>query len=182
VSAADGLSSSNSKPTGVDFLIILAVVGGIFDILGAVLLLAVTSVSLSWLGILVGPGIARLLFLILSTISLLLLFSGVTSFLLAYGLWRGRGWAWTWALTSAIIGLTASIVALGVGIGIVGVVSNGLSIYYLTRTEVKVFFGKASSLESKRFSRLLSIDEKFCVHCGNRLNGKEAYCPICGSD
>ena len=58
--AVDGLSSSNSKPAGVDFLIILAVVGGIFDILGAVLLLAVTSVSLSWLGILVGLGIVRL--------------------------------------------------------------------------------------------------------------------------
>ena len=146
VRAVDGLSSSNSKPAGVVFLTILIVVGGIFDILGAVLLLAVRSVSLSWLGILVGSGIIRLLFLILSAISLLLLFSGVTSFFLAYGLWRGRGWAWTWALTSAIVGLIASIVALVVGIGIVGVASNGLSIYYLTRTEVKVFFAKASVL------------------------------------
>ena len=181
VCAADGLSSSNSKPTGVDLLVILAVVGGIIDILGAALLLVVTSVSLSWLRIFVGPGIVRLLFSILSAISFLLLFYGMTSFFVAYGLWRGRGWAWTWALTSATIGLTASIIALAAGIGMIGVASNLLTIYYLTRTEVKAFFGKAPLLESKSFSTLPSKIERFCVNCGNQLNGKEAYCPSCGS-
>ena len=136
------MSSSNSKPTGVDLLVILAMIGGIVDILGAALFLVLTSVTPSWLGTLVGPGIVRLVFLILSALSFLLLFCGGTSFFLAYGLWKGRGWAWTWALTSAIIGLTASIIALGVGIGLIGVASNALTIYYLTRTEVKAFFGK----------------------------------------
>lgn len=175
------LSSSNSKPTGVDLLVILAMIGGIIDILGAALFLVVTSVSLSWLGILVGPGIVRPVFLILSALSFLFLFCGVTSFFLAYGLWKGRGWAWAWALPSAIIGLAASIMALVVGIGLIGVASNALTIYYLTRTEVKVFFGKAPLPESKSFSRLPSMVKMFCVHCGNRLNEKEAYCPNCGS-
>jgi hypothetical protein len=165
----------------VDLLVIFAVIGGIIDILGAVLLLVVTSVSLSWLGILVGPEIVRLVFWILSALSFLLLFYGVTSFFLAYGLWKGRGWAWTWALTSAIIGLAASIVALCVGIGMIGVASNALTIYYLTRTEIKAFFGKASLSESKSFSKLHSMVERFCVRCGNRLDRKEAYCPTCGS-
>ena len=175
------MSSSNSKPTGVDLLVILAMIGGIIDILGAALFLVVTSVSLSWLGILVGPRIVQPVFLILSALSFLFLFCGVTSFFLAYGLWKGRGWAWAWALTSAIIGLAASIMALGVGIGLIGVASNALIIYYLTRTEVKVFFGKAPLPESKSFSRLPSTVEMFCVHCGNQLNEKEAYCPSCGS-
>jgi hypothetical protein len=181
VCATDQLSSSNSKPGGVDLLVILTVVGGVIDILGAALLLVVTSVSLSWLGILVGPGIVRLVFLILSALSLILLLYGVTSFFLAYGLWRGRGWAWTWALSSAIIGFAASITALGVGIGVIGVASNALTIYYLTRIEVKAFFGKAPLSESRNFSSLPSTVERFCVHCGNRLNGKEVYCPSCGS-
>jgi uncharacterized membrane protein (DUF2068 family) len=174
------LSSSNSKPTGVDLLIILAIIGGIVDILAAAVFLVVTSVASSWLGILVGPGIVRLVFLILSALSFLFLFCGVSSFFLAYGLWKGRGWAWRWALTSAIIGLAVSVIALGVGIGIVGVASNALAIYYLTRTEVKAFFGKAPLPESKSFSRP-SMVERFCVNCGNRLNGKETYCPGCGS-
>jgi len=180
LSATDSLSSSTSKPTGVDLLIVLAIIGGIIDFLGAALFLVVTSVSLSWLGRLVGPGMVRLVFFILSALSFLFLFYGVTSFFLAYGLWKGRGWAWTWALTSAIIGLAASIIALGVGIGMIGVASNALTIYYLTRTEVKAFFGKAPLPESKSFSRLPSMVETFCAYCGNRLNGKEAYCPSCG--
>ncbi len=181
MSATDGVSSRNSKPTGVDLLIILAVIGGFVDILGAAVFLLVTSVAPYWLGILVGPGIVRLVFLILSALSLLLLFYGGTSFFLAYGLWKGRGWAWTWALTSAIIGLTASIIALGAGIGMIGVASNALTIYYLTRTEIKAFFGKASLRESKSFSSLPSMVERFCVYCGNRLNGKGLHCPSCGS-
>ena len=154
--------------------------GGIIDIIGAALLLVITSVSLSWLGALVGPGIVRLVFLILSALSFLLLFYGGTSFFLAYGLWKGRGWAWNWAVTSAIIGLTGSIIALGIGIGIMGVATNALTIFYLTRTEVKAFFGKAPLPESKSFSSLPSRVERFCVHCGNRLNEGEAYCSNCG--
>ena len=126
-SATDYVSTSNSKPAGVDVLTILAVISGIVDILGATVFLLITSVSLSWLGSLVGPGIVRLVFFILSALSILLLFYGVISFFLAYGLWKGRGWAWTWTLTSAITGLAASAVALAVGIGIVGVASNALT-------------------------------------------------------
>jgi hypothetical protein len=144
LSAAENLRSSKPKPTGVDLLIILAIIGGIVDFLGAAVLIVVTSVSISWLGILVGPGMVRLVFLILSALSFLLIVYGASSFFLAYGLWKGRGWAWRWALTSAIVGLVMSIVLLGAGIGIVGVASNALSIYYLTRTEVKAFFGKAT--------------------------------------
>ena len=82
---------------------------------------------------------------------------------------------------NAIIGLAASIIALGVGIGIVGVASNALTIYYLTRIEVKAFFGKAPHPELKSFPRPPSTVERFCAHCGNRLSGKETYCPSCGS-
>jgi uncharacterized OB-fold protein len=63
----------------------------------------------------------------------------------------------------------------------IGVASNALTVYYLTRTEVKAFFGKAPLLELKGFSRRFSMVGRFCVDCGNRLNGKEAYCPNCGS-
>ena len=180
LSATDSLRSSKSKPTGVDLLIGLAIIGGIIDFLAAAVFLVVRAVSLSWLENLVGSGIVRIVFWILSALSFLFLVYGVISIFLAYGLWKGRGWAWTWTLTSAIIGLATSIIALGVGIGMIGVASNALTIYYLTRTEVKAFFGKAPLRESKSFSNLPTL-ERFCVNCGNRLNEKEAYCPSCGS-
>jgi len=134
--------SGSSKPTGVDLLTILAVMDGIIDIVGAVLLLVVTSLSASWLGLLISPGIVRFISLILVAISFLLLFLGVASLVLAYGLWNGRGWAWKWALASAIMGLAWSTITLGLGIGLVGVATNTLTIYYLTRTDIKDFFGK----------------------------------------
>lgn len=170
LSVANILSSGNSKPAGVELLVILAVIDGILDVLGGALLLVVTSVSLSWLGILIGSGFARLVLLILTAISLLLLFFGASSLLLAYGLWKGRGWAWRLALTSAIVGLALSIVALAVGVGMVGVASNGISIYYLTRSDIKAYFGKAPP-----------TPDGFCVHCGNQLKRGEAYCSKCGS-
>lgn len=162
----EALTSSNSKPSGVEILIILAVIGGVIDIVGAAIVLILASASLSWLEIFVGLATVRLVFSILSAISILLIFYGMTSFLLTYGLWKGRGWAWTWALASAIVGLAASSIALGVGIGMIGVASNALAIYYLTRTEVKAFFGKA---------------HPFCHHCGNRFNRTDTYCSSCGS-
>lgn len=170
------LSSENSRPRGVDLLVLFAVLGGIFDILGAILLFVVASVSLSWLGKLIAPKVIPVIFSILSVISCLLLFCGATSLFLAYGLWRGRGWAWNWALTSALIGLAASTILLGIGVGLVGVACNGLAVYYLTRMEVRFFFGKAPRARS--FS---SLSQRFCVHCGNRLDRKEVYCPTCGS-
>jgi len=168
----------SSKPTGIDLLIIFTVIGGVFDFLGAVLLLVVTSLSISWLGKLLAPRVVTVIFSVLAIISCLLLFSGITSLFLAYGLRNGRGWAWKWAVTSASIGLAASTILLGVGVGVVGLAANGLAIYYLTRPEIKAFFGKAAPMSS---SRKPSMPETFCVHCGNRLSGKDKYCPSCGS-
>jgi len=168
----------SSKPTGIDLLVIFTVIGGVFDFLGAVLLLVVTSLSISWLGKLLAPRVVTVISSVLAIISCLLLFSGIISLFLAYGLRNGRGWAWKWALTSAFIGLAASTILLGVGVGVVGVASNGLAIYYLTRPEIKAFFGKTTPMSS---SSDPSMPETLCVHCGNRLSGKDTYCPSCGS-
>ena len=80
------LSLISSRPNGVDLLVIFAVLGGVFDVLGGVLLIVTTSVSISWFGNLVGPRIVIDAFLILSIISCLLLITGAASLFLAYSL------------------------------------------------------------------------------------------------
>ena len=77
---------TSSRPKGVDLLVIFAVIGGVFDVLGGVLLIVTTSVSISWFGNLVGPRIVSDAFLILSIISCLLLITGAASLFLAYSL------------------------------------------------------------------------------------------------
>ncbi len=183
MSATDNLSSTNPKPNGVDLLVILTMTGGIVDLLAAAILLVVAPVSLYWLRTLVGLGIGRLVFVILLAFSVGLSLYAVTSFFLAYGLWKGRGWAWTWALSSAIIGFATSIIAMSAGIGIIGVASNALAIYYLTRTEVKTFFGKASLPQSFNIPtfRAAYLGLRFCTCCGKRFSGDEVFCHNCGA-
>ena len=177
------LRGTNSKPPGVSLLVILTLVSGVTELLVAVIFIALASVSASWLRILFGVEISRLVFLVLSVASTGFLFYGVTSFFLAYGLWNGRGWAWSWALASSIIGLVSSLIAFGIGLGVVGLASNAISIYYLTRTDVKVFFAKATlpELTNIPISPRSSIISRSCQHCGVRLNGNEVYCFSCGS-
>lgn len=127
------------RPKGVSVLTALVIIGGIVDILTAVFFVILAGVSLSWLGPLAGFGIGEILLWLLS---LGLLVCGIVCFILAYGLWNGHGWAWTWTLISSILGLIVSIPGIAIGSGVLGIIIYAAIIYYLTRTRVKVFFGK----------------------------------------
>lgn len=62
------------------------------------------------------------------------------------GFLHGRGWSWTLGMIFSILSLVGAIGALTIGLitgGIGGLIFWGLILYYLTRTHVKVFFGKS---------------------------------------
>jgi hypothetical protein len=79
--------------------------------------------------------------MIVLVITIFLLILGLISFLLAYGLWTGKGWAWTLTFIFSIIGMLLGLVSLPFGIIIILI--DVLILYYLTRPHVKAFFGKA---------------------------------------
>jgi len=69
---------------------------------------------------------------------------GLVAFVLAYGFWTGKGWAWILGIIFAIIGIVLGAVSLvGSPASIVGIVLNIVIIYYLTRPHVKEWFGRA---------------------------------------
>jgi hypothetical protein len=68
---------------------------------------------------------------------------GVADFFVAYGLWKGSGWAWILCLVVAVVGIALGIILLP--FGIVSIVADAVIAYYLTRPHVKQFFGKAAS-------------------------------------
>ena len=115
------MESQKHRPLGVTIIAILTAIGGIvFLASGAVLI--------------VGIGI-------------ILLALGIAYFVMAYGLWTGKRWAWTITLILSVIGIIvaiASIVAGNVG-AIISIIIHGVVIYYLYRPNVKAFFGKQSS-------------------------------------
>ena len=100
---------------------------------------------------------------------------GIVSFIVAYGLLKGMGWAWTVTVVLSIISIVLSVITtiatvqallwLGLGIililppaapmdpspppppfgGIASIIISGIIIYYLYRPHVKAYFGKATA-------------------------------------
>jgi uncharacterized membrane protein (DUF2068 family) len=76
---------------------------------------------------------------------IILLALGIAALFIAYGLIKGRGWAWTAAVVLSIIVIIMSVVSIVTGnIGsIISLAINGVILYYLYRPHVKAYFGKA---------------------------------------
>lgn len=91
-------------------------------------------------GLFVAIGI-----IIFSMMGIIFIIIGLIAFLIAYGLSAGRGWAWTLCLIFSIIGTIIGILSLP--LGIISLIINILILYYLTKQQVKAFFGKGASVE-----------------------------------
>jgi hypothetical protein len=132
------------RPLGVTILAILEAIGGIIYIVGILLIglffEMITTFMPETMPRMVGffRGFLGMIVLVIARILLIL---GLISFLLAYGLWTGKGWAWTLTLIFSIIGILLGLVSLPTGI--ITILINVLILYYLTRPHVKAFFGKA---------------------------------------
>jgi uncharacterized membrane protein (DUF2068 family) len=120
------------RPTGITILAVLEVIGGLALLLGG-------AGSLAGGAIIGSGGLAGL--------GAVLLILGLVSFAVAYGLWTGRGWAWTVALILSIISVIINGVSIAFGNygSIVGLIIALIIIYYLTRPHVKAFFGKGGT-------------------------------------
>ncbi len=112
------------------------------DIGTSALFLFLGTVTLPTLALLPSLQLAGTLLLLLSIIPLIF---AIISFVLGFGLWKGRSWAWTWTLISSILGLIVSAAGLIIGFGLVGVVIYAFFIFYLTRGRVKSYFGKGTA-------------------------------------
>jgi hypothetical protein len=69
------------------------------------------------------------------------------SFIVAWGLFKGKGWAWTVTIILSAISVIMGIVSLvGGNFGaIVNIIIAGVVIYYLYRPHVKAYFGKTAT-------------------------------------
>ena len=113
------METSKHRPLGVTIIAILNLIVGIIGIAVGIPLL------------IVGVGIV-------------LIVIGIASIVMAYGLWKGKGWAWIITLILSGIGIlfsVGSIAARQPG-AIVNLIISAVIIYYLYRPSVKEFFGK----------------------------------------
>ena len=78
---------------------------------------------------------------------------GIASLVVAYGLFKGKNWAWTVAVAAvlATIGLATNIISLVTGSmgaitgALVGIALNTIVLYYLSRRNVRQYFGKVAA-------------------------------------
>jgi hypothetical protein len=76
-----------------------------------------------------------------------LLTLGIAYFVMAYGLLKGKGWAWTITVVLSCIGIALGIVSVVTGnVGaIFYILINAFILYYIYRPYVKSFFGKTTT-------------------------------------
>lgn len=138
-----------SRPVGVTIIGVLMAIAGIVMIIAGISAMALAplipmatesqdlamGISSTMLG---GIAIAS---------GAIMLAIGIASLVIAYGLFKGRPWAWTAAVVLSIIGIVMSVVSIVTGNfgSIVSLIINGVIIYYLYRPHVKAYFGKAVS-------------------------------------
>jgi hypothetical protein len=72
---------------------------------------------------------------------------GIISFVVAYGLLKGRPWAWTLTVILSIISIVLNAISIATGniASIVSLIISGIILYYLYRPHVKAYFGKVAS-------------------------------------
>ena len=151
-------SSLKSRPTGVTIIAVLNIIGGVIMLLigiglavaGAIIPfvpqsefqqqqqnLTAGDIDLSQIPpSLVGGG--------LLAIGGILIAIGILSFVVSYGLLKGRTWAWTLTVVLSIISIVLNVISIAAGniASFVSVIISGIILYYLFRPHVKAYFGK----------------------------------------
>ena len=142
-------TTSKTRPTGVTIIAILNIISGIVMLIGGVGLAAISSIlptmttidpnasgQMAVAGLLGAAGVA---------VGGILIILGIISFIVAWGLLKGKGWAWSLTMILSIISIIIGIVSLVAGSfgSIVNIIIAGIIIYYLYRPHVKAYFGKS---------------------------------------
>jgi hypothetical protein len=143
-------SSMTKRPTGVTIIAILNIIGGIIMLVGGIGAAAVGALlpslpisegDLSGVPpMLLGAGAIA--------VGVILIIIGILSFVVAYGLLKGMGWAWTLTLVLSIISIVLNAISLATGNvgGIISIIISAIIVYYLYRPHVKAFFGKGPKM------------------------------------
>jgi hypothetical protein len=139
--------SGKNRPTGVTVIGILQILAGLGS-LGLGFFLATTYAFLGSLmasgseGVTFSGGFGGFLMVAGAIIGGILMVIGIANLVIAYGIFKGSGWAWMLCIVFAVISMFFGILTFPVGI--ISILFNALIIYYLTRRNVKEYFGKAA--------------------------------------
>jgi hypothetical protein len=131
---------TQSRRTGITIIAILMIISG--------LILLFTGITPLFFGPLISidsDGSTNALGFIITIGGLTLVGLGIASFIVSWGLLKGKGWARTITLIISIIAIIFAIISLISSedlIHIMEIIVYGIIIYYMFTDKVKLFFGK----------------------------------------
>ena len=147
-----------SRPIGITILAVFEILIGIVGLLASIALIELSALFATL------PVIGGLVASIGLVIGGIALFFSLIWLATGVGFLRGRGWAWTLGMVFSVLSLLGAVGAFAIGLitgGIVGSFFWCLMLYYLTRSHVKLFFGKGAAQYNQSYPTALSPMPKF---------------------
>jgi uncharacterized membrane protein (DUF2068 family) len=154
------------RPTGITILGVLFVIGGAFALLGGIGTLVAVPFAANMMPNAVNNGLelngspltpSQQSTLIegsgpvLTALGAILIPLGIASLAVAYGLFKAKRLAWSIAVVLSTILFAINVISLLTGnmsaitSAVVGMAINAIVLYYLSRRNVRQFFGKATN-------------------------------------
>src|SRR5690349_6393176 len=129
-----------SRPVGITILALFEILIGIVGFLASLLIIGFSALFSTL------PRVGALLGTLGLVVGGIVLFFSLIWLATDVGFLHGRGWSWTLGMIFSVLSLIGAISALTIGLitgAVGGLILWGLMLYCLTRTHVKVFFGKS---------------------------------------
>jgi uncharacterized membrane protein (DUF2068 family) len=153
------------RPTGVTILAVLFVIGGVLALLAGVGTFVAIPFATNLMQDAVNNGALNTSPLspseqsaliqrsgpILTVIGAVLIPVGIATLIVANGLFKAKSWAWSAAIILSAIGFAINVISLVTGNtnaitgAVIGMAINAIVLYYLSRRNVRQYFGKVSS-------------------------------------
>jgi hypothetical protein len=134
---------SASRPTAVTVIAVLLIIGGALGVLGGLAGLFLGAA----VGVAGGSGEAAAAGGLVALLSIVAIVLSLVNFVIAYGLWTLKPWAWIATLVlegiSILLSLGNVVSGNGAGGAVFGIAIAGVIIYYLMQPNVKQAFGRA---------------------------------------
>ena len=160
---SDTMKLESKRPIGITIIAILLIIGGILFLVGGIGFVLIApllnqveisdttnsggNITINVNGTdIVLPNSSVFLFLsrYIGLIGGILIGISIVSFLVAWGLFTNKGWAWLFTMTITLISIAFNGLVIAVGDigGIIGMVIDAVIIYYLYRPNVRSYFGR----------------------------------------
>jgi hypothetical protein len=127
-----------SRPTGITIIAILQFIFGVLAVLGGLAIAAIGG-----LGVFASLGFPILSSLVTALGGILVVF-GLLALVVGWGMWTGKGWAWTLAVVLLALGVLLNLVSLIAGspASAAGLIIDAVILWYMFRPHIKAYFGR----------------------------------------